>query len=105
MAGQLWLLRHGDAEPHDARPDPQRRLTQRGERQARVAGRAIVRLRGRFDAVLTSPKVRARDTARLAAQAWGAEPELYKPLASGFDGAAALEALSRAGGNGRLLLV
>ena len=22
MAQQLWLLRHGEAEPHDTRPDP-----------------------------------------------------------------------------------
>ena len=67
MAQQLWLLRHGDAEPHGARQDPDRRLTAKGERQARVAGEAMARLGLEFAAVYTSPRVRARDTARLAA--------------------------------------
>jgi len=85
MARQLWLLRHGEAEPHGSRPDPERQLTERGAEQSRCAGAALVALRARFDAVLTSPKVRALETARLAAAAWGAEPEVYEPLASGFD--------------------
>jgi phosphohistidine phosphatase len=38
MAQQLWFLRHGEAEPHGARPDPERRLTPRGEEQSRAAG-------------------------------------------------------------------
>ena len=37
MAQQLWFLRHGEAEPHDARPDVDRRLTERGERAPRGA--------------------------------------------------------------------
>src|SRR5207302_1506449 len=105
MARQLWLLRHGEAEPHGARADPERRLTERGERQARAAGRAIVRLRARIDLVLTSPKVRALDTARLAAAAWDAEPQVHEPLAAGFDGRASLEALSLVDANGHLLVV
>ena len=44
MARQLWLLRHGEAEPHDAREDAARRLTPRGERQAQVAGAALAAL-------------------------------------------------------------
>jgi phosphohistidine phosphatase len=105
MARQLWLLRHGDAEPHDARRDPDRRLTERGERQARAAGQALVRLNANIGVVLTSPKVRALATAQLAAGAWGAEPEVYEPLAEGFDGREALEALARVDGDGRLLVV
>jgi phosphohistidine phosphatase len=105
MARQLWLLRHGDAEPHGARPDPERRLTERGERQARAAGLALVRLEAHIDLVLTSPKVRALDTARLAAAAWDAEPEVYAPLAEGFDGRAALEMLHRVDVDGRVLVV
>lgn len=41
MARELWLLRHGEAEPHDVRPDEERRLTPRGERQSRDAGAAL----------------------------------------------------------------
>ena len=80
MARQLWLLRHGDAEAHETRPDAERRLTERGERQSHTAGRALVALGAGIDLVLTSPKIRALETARLAAAAWGAEPEVYEPL-------------------------
>jgi phosphohistidine phosphatase SixA len=72
MARQLWLLRHAEAEPHGTREDSQRRLTERGERQARAAGAALARLGASFEAVLFSPKVRARQTAELAAEAWPA---------------------------------
>ena len=46
MARQLWLLRHAEAEPHGTRADAERRLTERGESQARAAGIALARLRG-----------------------------------------------------------
>ena len=64
MAQQLWLLRHGEAEPHDARPDAERRLTDRGREQARAAGCALAALKVQVHLAFTSPKVRARDTAR-----------------------------------------
>jgi phosphohistidine phosphatase len=91
MAHQLWLLRHGEAEPHDARPDDERRLTARGEDQSRAAGRALAALQLEFQAVFTSPKVRARDTAVLACEALGGEPIVDDVLASGFDARAAHE--------------
>src|SRR3954471_18523438 len=84
MARQLWVLRHGEAEPHDARSDDERRLTQRGEDQSRAAGRALAALQITFQAVYTSPKVRARDTARLACEALGCEPIDHEPLRQGF---------------------
>ena len=62
----IWLLRHGEAE--DGSPDAERRLTEKGEEQARAAGRALAALGVRLDACVTSPKVRARDTARLACE-------------------------------------
>lgn len=67
----IWLLRHGDAE--DGSPDAERRLTKKGQEQARIAGNALARLGVHFDACLTSPKVRARDTARLACEILGVE--------------------------------
>ena len=91
MAQQLWLLRHGEAEPHDARPDHDRRLTPRGEDQSRAAGRALAALQIEFQAVFTSPKVRALDTARLACEPLGVEPIVDDSLASGFDERAARE--------------
>jgi phosphohistidine phosphatase len=80
----LWLLRHGDAEP-DAPTDAERRLTPKGERQARTAGAALAAERVRFAAVFTSPRVRALETARLACKALGAEAVVHEPLSGGFD--------------------
>jgi phosphohistidine phosphatase len=79
----LWLLRHGDAEP-DAPSDAERRLTPKGERQARAAGAALAAEGVRFAAVFTSPRVRALDTARLACEALGIEPVVHEPLSGGF---------------------
>jgi phosphohistidine phosphatase len=105
MAAQLWLLRHGEAEPHDARPDPERRLTSRGEGQARSAGIALARLEVNFQRVFTSPYVRALDTARIACEALGAEPEVRDVLAGKFDAAAGRALLEDAGPEARILVV
>ena len=83
----LWLLRHGDAA--DGSPDAERPLTKKGERQSRAAGRALKRLGVEIDACLTSPKVRAADTAKLACEPLGVEPKHEPKLAGGpFDGEA-----------------
>jgi phosphohistidine phosphatase len=109
MARQLWLLRHAEAEPHGTRSDAERRLTPRGEAQARAAGIALARLGAAFDAVLFSPKARARQTAELAASGWSAEQRKllreHEPLASGFEARQAIQALSAIGADARLLLI
>ena len=105
MAQQLWLLRHGEAEPHDARPDADRRLTDRGREQSRIAGRALAALKVQVHLCLTSPKVRARDTAVLACEALGIEPIDHAALFAGFDVADALELLAIAGPDQRVLVV
>lgn len=108
-ARQLWLLRHADAEPHGTRADAERRLTERGARQAEVAGLAIARMAVSFVATLSSPKARSRETAELAlAQlSAGQSPELalHESLAGGFTAAQALDARMEIGGDGPLLLV
>jgi phosphohistidine phosphatase len=105
MAPQLWLLRHGEAVPHESKPDDDRELTPRGERQAIAAGAGLARLGVEFDACYTSPKVRARDTARLACQALNITPEEEDSLGDGFDREDALELLLRHGGDARVLVV
>jgi phosphohistidine phosphatase len=112
MARQLWLLRHADAEPHGTRPDFERCLTPRGERQARLAGVALARMGVEFELVLTSPRERALRTAELAAEAWGEQwrgkVEVHEPLSAGFDAQLALAALAELGTDGvggRLLVV
>jgi phosphohistidine phosphatase len=110
MPRQLWLLRHADAEPHGTRDDSERRLTERGERQARLAGEAIALMGVEFEALLSSPKERALRTATVAAQAWSGRSEIgdtqpgglgqrgkveiHLPLTEGFDARQALAVLS-----------
>ena len=105
MAQQLWLLRHGDAEPHEARHDADRRLTAKGEKQARMAGVALARLGLEFAAIYTSPRVRARDTAKLAAEALKGDPLVHQPLSAGFDSDEARALLAAAGDGARVLVV
>jgi phosphohistidine phosphatase len=86
----LWLLRHGEAA--DGSPDAERPLTEKGERQSRAAGAALKRLGVEMDACLTSPKVRAADTAKLACESLGIDPRQEPKLAGGPFDAEALAA-------------
>jgi phosphohistidine phosphatase len=105
MAQQLWLLRHGEAESHDARPDADRRLTERGRDQALAAGRALAALKIEVHLAFTSPKVRARDTALLACEPLGVEPIEHAALAGGFDASDALELTAASEPDQRVLVV
>jgi phosphohistidine phosphatase len=82
----LWLLRH--AEAADGFPDDERPLTERGMRQAEAAGQALERLGVNLDACLSSPKLRAVQTAQFACAALGVEVTV-EPRLSGepFDAA------------------
>jgi phosphohistidine phosphatase len=86
----LWLLRHGDAA--EGSPDAERPLTEKGEEQARTAGRALHALGVKIDACLTSPRVRAMETARMACEPLGVEPQLEPKLSGGPFDAEALAA-------------
>jgi phosphohistidine phosphatase len=95
----IYLLRHGDAEDGNG-GDAARRLTAKGEAQARAAGRALAAMGAGIDACLASPKVRAAETARLACEALSVEPEATKELRGGpFD------SLALTAGRGDVLLV
>jgi phosphohistidine phosphatase len=105
MAQQLWLLRHGEAVPHDSGPDEQRELTDRGRAQSRAAGRALTALEVEVHLCFTSPKVRARQTAELAGAELRVDPIDEDALAEGFDGRAALALMRAAGPDQRVLVV
>jgi len=60
----LWMLRHADAA--NGFPDDERPLTARGVAQAENAGRALQRLGVQIDTCLSSPKLRAVQTAQHA---------------------------------------
>jgi len=95
----IYLLRHGDAERGDG-DDAARQLTAKGKRQSELAGRALSILGVEIDACLTSPKVRAADTAHLACDALPVEPEVAEELAGGdFDSAGLIT------GRGNVILV
>jgi phosphohistidine phosphatase len=95
----IWFLRHGDAEDGDG-DDWARELTEKGRRQSRAAGEALAKLKVDFDACITSPRIRALQTAEFACEALGLEPEVAEELSGGdFDAA------SLAAGRGNVLLV
>ena len=75
----LWLLRH--AEAAEGLPDDQRPLTERGIQQAEAAGRALARLGVNLDICLTSPKLRAVQTAERACEPLGVEIRIERALA------------------------
>ena len=65
---KLWILRHGEAEPH-ARRDADRNLTEHGRQQV---VRSAAHLIGQpLDCILVSPYVRAQQTADLVRDALG----------------------------------
>jgi phosphohistidine phosphatase SixA len=77
---RLYLVRHAEAaqgEPDDLRP-----LTAAGRAAARALGERLA-ADGRFDAVLCSPLLRARETAGELGRALGCEPEPDERLAPG----------------------
>jgi phosphohistidine phosphatase len=94
----IWLLRHGDAA--DGSPDAERPLTGKGEDQARAAGAALKKLGVKIDACLSSPKIRAADTAKLACEPLGVDVQLEPRLAGG-----PFHAEELAAGLGQVLLV
>jgi phosphohistidine phosphatase len=96
----IWILRHGDAEPHEGKPDADRDLTEKGEQQSVNAGRALKKLGVELDVCLTSPKVRAKRTADLACDVLGVQVEIDDRLKGGdFD------PLELAAGRGEVMLV
>lgn len=88
---RLYLVRHAEAERGD--PDELRRLTPAGRAAARELGRRLADEGVRPDAVLTSPLLRARETADEIARATdaGVEPvEALRPGATARDVTAAV---------------
>ena len=104
---ELGLLRHahaGDPAAWD-RPDDLRPLTNKGRQQAERLGRFLAAAGFAPDAVLTSPHVRARETAELVADSLGV-PVRIDPRLGGFLDLATVEAiLEDAGRPARPVLV
>jgi len=63
----LYLLRHAEAEPHRA-DDFSRRLTEKGEKQARAVGDFLAERGIKPELILSSPVLRAKETAAVVAK-------------------------------------
>ncbi|MGZ8435527.1 MAG: phosphohistidine phosphatase SixA [Candidatus Binatia bacterium] len=75
----LYLMRHGIAVAADdlgSIQDKERPLTGKGIKRMRRAARGLRRLEIEFDGILTSPLLRARQTADIVAAALGMESRL-----------------------------
>ena len=103
---KLYLIRH--TTPHDVAPsDDARTLTAQGKEEARIVGTALGKMGVRPVRILTSPLVRARQTAEIIAQALVAECgiEPVEELKNGFSTVSLLRLLKRCGPDDEVLLV
>ncbi len=85
---ELYLLRHahaGDPGAWDG-PDDRRPLSDKGERQAERLGRFLAGIGFRTDAIITSPKVRAAQTAEIVADLLGVPGRRGRPARRRADG-------------------
>ena len=84
---ELYLLRHADAGDPAEWPgdDADRPLSKKGRRQSKQLGEYLRDLEVRPGAVITSPKVRAADTAKLVAKRLDVSVTTDKRLASDFE--------------------
>jgi phosphohistidine phosphatase len=104
---QLFLLRHADAGNPEAwhGDDAARPLSEKGRLQAERLGSFLAEIRFRPDAIVSSPKVRARQTAEIVADALGVVVGFDDRLAAGVDPANVDALLADAGAPARPVLV
>jgi phosphohistidine phosphatase len=92
---RLYLVRHAKAAPGE--PDELRELTPAGEERAREVGMKLAADGVRPDVILTSPLVRARQTADELGRALGTPVEVDERLAPGATAAGVREAVAGRG--------
>jgi len=88
MSVELYLIRHGLAEERgEAWPDDTKRpLTPKGMSRLRKSARGLADLGVSFDVILTSPLVRARQTAEIIAAQLDGRPALVNTESLAPDG-------------------
>lgn len=104
---ELYLLRHADAGDPTAwtGPDAARPLSGKGRRQASRLGSFLRDRRFDPELVISSPKIRAAETAQIVAEAIGTEVRVDDRLAEGFMLAELQEILHEHGSLERVVLV
>ncbi|MBF0509473.1 MAG: phosphohistidine phosphatase SixA [Deltaproteobacteria bacterium] len=91
----LYLIRHGQALSKEI--DPEEGLSSAGRDQIRICARMLAKTGVTLDAILTSPKKRAHESASICAQETGVpqgqiiSTELLKPMADAQEAVAYLD--------------
>jgi len=103
----LHLLRHADAgDPEKWQGDDgDRPLSEKGVRQAERLGRHLKSAEFEPDAIISSPKVRALQTAEIVGQALGVSATVDDRLAGSLNPAAVAALLRDAGGPSKPVIV
>ncbi|GAB4192651.1 MAG: phosphohistidine phosphatase SixA [Roseiflexaceae bacterium] len=104
---ELYFLRHGVAADYGppGTGDAGRPLTPEGIEKMTVAARGLRRLDLRLDMLLSSPLVRAHETAGIVAKALGLELRLTPELSPGCDTARLRRLLAAHGSAQRVMVV
>lgn len=109
MAVELYLIRHGvAAERGVAWPDDAKRpLTDQGVRRLRTIAEGLVEIGVGFDVMLTSPLVRARQTAEIIASGLESHPPIVivEALSPGGTYASVVDELAKQARRSRIALV
>ncbi len=92
---RLYLVRHAHAAPGE--PDELRALTSEGQREAQSLGELLAAEGVRPDAILSSPLLRARQTAEELGRATGVQAAADERLGPGATTADVLEAVEGRG--------
>lgn len=100
---RLYLVRHAQAEANHPLGDSARRLTPEGRAAFRARAEALA-AEATVARIVTSPYVRARETAELLGAACGAPVEAAEALGSGRSDAQELVRIARIRGDGTALV-
>jgi phosphohistidine phosphatase len=97
---EIILIRHAKAEARDPNSwpdDDQRPLTAEGRAEQRATARAMKKMGVKFDFLLTSPLIRARETADLVAKGyrWTEAPQVVEELGHGYAVGAIVKLLAK----------
>ncbi|MDY6951988.1 MAG: histidine phosphatase family protein [Thermodesulfobacteriota bacterium] len=102
---EIYLMQHGPALPKDQ--DPDEGLSPDGKSRILASGKALKRMGGSFDAILSSPKKRSKETAAIVAEQVGfaadkiVETKEVKAMTPPDE---TIQALSELSGAGRVLV-
>lgn len=97
---ELILIRHAKAESRDANSwpdDDTRPLTAEGRAEQRATTRTMKKMGIKFDFLVTSPLLRARETAEIVAKdyRWPEAPQVADELGHGYSPAAVVKLLAK----------